>query len=99
MNIFLNGLTKEFVDYMILLCLDGASYHRSNELIVPENIELFYIPPCTPEMNPIEQIWRELRTEGFKNEYFDTLNAVTDRLCETIRPLTKNTIKSITGRK
>ena len=29
-------------------------------IIIPENIELFYIPPYTPEMNPIEQIWKEL---------------------------------------
>ena len=31
-----------------------------NKLHISENIELFYIPPYTPEMNPIEQIWKEL---------------------------------------
>ena len=50
----------------------------------PENIELFYIPPYTPEMNPIEQIWKELRITGFRNEVFATLEKVVDRLCDTI---------------
>ena len=69
-----------------------------NKLHIPENIELFYIPPYTPEMNPIEQIWKELRITGFRNEVFATLEKVVDRLCDTICTLTSDTIKSITRR-
>ena len=39
-------------------------------LNLPDNIVLFYIPPYTPEMNPIEQIWKEIRKRGFHNEVF-----------------------------
>lgn len=53
------------------------------------------IPPYTPEMNPIEQIWRELRARGFYNEVFQTLANVVDRLCNTICNLTAETIRSI----
>ncbi len=49
-------------------------------------------------MNPIEQIWKEIRKRGFKNEVFHTLDKVIDRLSETIRSLTPEVIKSITGR-
>ena len=63
-----------------------------------ENIVLFHIPPYTPEMNPIEQIWKEIRKRGFRNEVFATLEKVVDRLCDTICSLTPNTIFSITGR-
>ena len=69
-----------------------------NKLHIPENIELFYIPPYTPEMNPIEQIWKEPRITGFRNEVFATLEKVVDRLCDTICTLTSDTIKSITRR-
>ena len=69
-----------------------------NKLHIPENIELFYIPPYTPEMNPIEQIWKELRITGFRNEVFATLEKVVDRLCDTICTLTSDTIKSMTRR-
>ncbi len=66
--------------------------------MVPENIMLFFIPPYTPEMNPIEQIWKELRKREFKNEVFATLEKVVDRLCDTICSLTSSVVHSITGR-
>ena len=49
-------------------------------------------------MNSIEQIWKEIRKIGFKNEVFQTLQKVFDRLCDTICSLSNETIKSITGR-
>ena len=54
--------------------------------------------PYTPELNPIEQVWKEIRKDGFKNEIFATLDKVIDRLCDTINSLTVEKIKSITGR-
>lgn len=97
-NVFLRELSREYPDDMILLCCDGAAWHKAKALIVPDNILLFYIPPYTPEMNPIEQIWKEIRKRGFKNEIFATLEKVVDRLCETICSLTPEIIRCITGR-
>ena len=77
---------------------EDAQTYVDNKLHIPENIELFYIPPYTPEMNPIEQIWKELRITGFRNEVFASLEKVVDRLCDTICTLTSDTIKSITRR-
>lgn len=98
MNVFLQHLSESYSEDIIVLVCDGAAWHKSNALIIPDNIQLVFIPPYTPEMNPIEQIWREIRTRGFKNEVFPTLSKVMDRLCETICKLTHQTIKSITGR-
>ena len=98
MNIFLAQLSKQFPNDVIVLCCDGAAWHKSGTLKIPENIVLFHIPPYTPEMNPIEQIWKELRAGGFHNEVFHTLSEVVDRLCDTIRNLTPDTICSITAR-
>ena len=81
-----------------LLCCDGAAWHKSGGLELPENIVLFHIPPYTPEMNPIEQIWKEIRKRGFRNEVFATLELVVNRLCDTICSLSNNLISSITGR-
>ena len=98
MNIFLEELSNTFPDDFILLPLDGARWHTAEALRVPENIELFILPPYTPEMNPIEQIWKEIRKRGFRNEVFQTLEKVVERLCETICSLSNETVKSITGR-
>jgi len=99
MNIFLQGLADEHPDDFILMVADGASWHKSKGLKTPDNIEIFPLPPYTPEMNPIEQIWPEIRKRGFKNEIFQTLDHVVDRLCDTINSLLPETVKSITARK
>lgn len=62
-------------------------------------LQLLSIPPYTPEMNPIEQIWKQIRSMGFRNEVFNSLDDVMNRLCETICMVTNDMIKSITGRK
>lgn len=98
MNVFLSGLSAQHQDDFILLAVDGAGWHTSGGLEVPENIELLLLPPRTPEMNPIEQICKEIRKRGFRNEAFETLDDVIGRLCETICSLTDGVVKSITGR-
>ena len=98
MNLFLEELSEQYPNDIILLCCDGAAWHKARVLLVPENIELFFIPPYTPEMNPIEQIWKEIRKIGFRNEIFATLDKVVDRLCEVICGLSEKAIHGITAR-
>jgi len=70
MNIFLKKLSEAYPKDFILLPMDNAAWHKSKNLDVPENIRLFYIPPRTPELNPIEQIWKDVRKLGFKKQVF-----------------------------
>ena len=98
MGIFLKELSNQFKDDLIFMVCDKAAWHTAKALEIPKNIILHFLPAATPEMNPTEQIWRELRKLGFRNEIFQTLEKVIDRLCETICSLTKSAIKSITGR-
>jgi len=99
MSIFLNLLSQAYPDDYILLVADNASWHKSNGLVVPDNIEIFPLLPYTPELNPIEMVWAELREKFFKNEIFHTLNAVSDRLCIGLLALMQDHdwVKSITG--
>ena len=98
MNVFLDELAKAYPEDRILLVCDGAMWHKSASLVIPERITLAFIPPYTPEMNPIEQIWKEIRKRGFRNEAFKTLENVIDRLCDVIRNVSATVIQSITGR-
>ena len=98
MNVFLDELAKTYPEDRILLVCDGTMWHKSASLVIPERITLAFIPPYTPEMNPIEQIWKEIRKRGFRNEAFQTLENVIDRLCDVIRNLPATVIQSITGR-
>lgn len=98
MNLFLQGLAKDYPNDIIILACDGAAWHTTKLLQILENIRLFFLPPATPEMNPVEQIWKEIRKRGFRNEIFQTLDKVIDRLCHTICSLTCDSVKSITCR-
>ena len=91
MNVFIQKLSTEFPDDYILLVVDGAAWHKSKSLNIPQNIEIFSLPPYTPEMNPIEQIWKEIRKCGFRNEVFSSLKKVINLLCDTICSLTTST--------
>ena len=98
MNLFLTQLSEQYPDDVILLCCDSAAWHTSGGLNLPDNIVLFYIPPYAPEMNPIEQIWKEIRKRGFHNEVFASLEKVVERLCVTTCSLSNQISSSISGR-
>jgi len=98
MNLYLSELSAAYPNDLLLIWLDGASWHTTKKLKIPNNIRLFKLPPCTPELNPVEQLWKEIRKRGFKNESFPTLEKVVDRLCDTIKNLSTLSVMSITGR-
>ena len=98
MNEFLRQVSQAYPDDYILLVMDNAIWHKSSTLEIPSNIELAFIPPYTPEMNPIEQVWKEIRKRGFKNKAFQTLEAVIDKLQEVIQGLEKSVLKSTVSR-
>jgi transposase len=100
MNVFLSELAKAYPDDYILLVMDNAAWHHAKTLQIPESIELFPLLPYTPELNPIEMIWDELREKGFRNEIFSSLEKVVDRLCDEVVELANDTkrVASITHR-
>ena len=94
-NEFLRQVSQAYPDDYILLVMDNAIWHKSSTL----DIELTFIPPYTPEMNPIEQVWKEIRKRGFKNKAFRTLEDVMKQLQDVIQGLEKTVIKSIVNRR
>lgn len=65
----------------LVLLVDGAGWHTSSKLEVPRQVELFPLPPNTPELQPVEPAWPLLR-EVVANEAFDSLEPVMDKLSE-----------------
>ena len=69
------------VDKQIVLMVDGAGWHRSNDLVVPAGVELVFLPASTPELQPAERLWPLLR-EAVANRSFESLDELEDRLVE-----------------
>lgn len=87
MNLFLEEVSRDFKDYFVIMLVDGAGWHRSGNLKIPENIRLIYQPSHSPELNPVEHVWDELREKHLPNRAFRSLDAVERVLCEGLRKL------------
>ena len=99
MQIFLNEIADRYPDDNIVMVLDGASWHRHESMNLPPNIQLLALPPYSPELNPVEHLWEELREKNFHNRTFASLNAVEAHLAEALASLENNpkTVSSITA--
>ena len=69
MDIFLKQVAEDFSDYFILMLVDQAGWHISQKLTVPENMRPIKLPPRSPELNPAEHIWEELREKIFPTRH------------------------------
>src|SRR3974390_172062 len=81
-QIFLDTLAKRFSRQHILLILDGAPNHTTDDLVVPTNVTLEFLPPYSPELNPQENIWDEIREKIFKNYALKSMSDVNAKLDE-----------------
>jgi hypothetical protein len=75
-SVFLAEVSRRHPDEYILWVHDGAPSHRSGTLRVPENIRLVELPPYSPELNPVEHLWEEMREKEFWNHTFKSMSAV-----------------------
>ena len=80
MATFLSQVSQAHPQDFIVMVLDGASSHKAKELIVPENIRLIRLPGYSPELNPQEHIWEEVREKAFPNLVLDQMALVVERL-------------------
>ena len=63
MNVFLAVTSKELTpDEHVVMVMDRAGWHVSKRLVVPENITILHLPPYSPDLNPIEQVFSKLKT-------------------------------------
>jgi putative transposase len=98
-QIFLNTVAKQYSRDLILLLVDGAGNHGSDQLVLPANIILHPLPPYSPELNPQENIWDEIREKIFKNYALKSMDEVYGKLEEAALYIQRNPkiVKSITS--
>lgn len=84
MSMFLEQLSAFYQHYRIVMLLDKAGWHGSKTLAVPENIQLLHLTPYSPELNPVELLWREIRNKYFKNRTFETLDQAEEVLATAL---------------
>lgn len=99
MSTFLRKISKAHPEEFVVMVLDGAPSHRCKDLAVPENMHLVFLPPYSPELNPAELLWDELREKSFANRVFDSMSGVVTQLRQGLQRLRRNpkAVASLTG--
>ena len=90
MNIFLQHVSQTFSDYFLVMQVDQAGWHQAKELVIPDTLRLIKQPPYSPEVNPVEHIWDDIREKSFHNRAFDSLDALTEKLCDAFNSLSND---------
>lgn len=68
-------------DIHLVMVLDGAGWHQSKDLAVPNSVTLVVLPPYSPELNPVERVWLYLRERFLSLRLFETTEAIIDACC------------------
>lgn len=99
MSEFLAQVSQAHPKEFIVMVVDGASSHKSHELTIPENIRLHRLPGYSPQLNPQEHVWDELREKEFPNRVFDSMDGVRTQLQAGLPRLAANTqaLRSLTA--
>jgi transposase len=87
MQIFLDEVAARHPQERLLMVLDGAGWHQSESLQLPANLRLLRLPPYSPELNPVEHLWDELREKAFHNRVFESIDALEEHLTIALRAM------------
>ncbi len=98
MDAFLARLAATLAgDEHAVVVLDRAGRHRAEGLLVPSNVTLVWLPPYSPQLNPVERVWLYLRERHLSHRLLDTYDAVVDALCRAWNALTSERLHSLTS--
>ena len=93
---FLEDFAQQKPTELKLLIIDNAGFHACQNITIPHNIRLIRIPAYAPELNPAEKVWQWMK-DKISMKFFESTNALQDKITEMVNQLTPNMIKSITG--
>ncbi|NKB22987.1 MAG: hypothetical protein GKR87_01030 [Kiritimatiellae bacterium] len=99
MNLFLKQMARTYRNEQVLMFWDQASSHRAQTLNIPKSMEIHSLPPYSPQLNPVEHLWDDLREKYFPNLLFDSIDRLVGHLCNGLKAIQarKAYIKSFCG--
>lgn len=82
---FLWEMKKAYPEDPIVLVFDRAGSHRSGKVQWPDRMAPLFLPPRSPELNPAERWFEELRRR-LSNRVFESIEAIQEALEKALRP-------------
>lgn len=98
MQAFLDGFAPTLTpDEHAVMVVDQAGWHVANALCIPSNVSLIFLPPYSPELNPVERVWLYLRERHLSHRLLAGYDAIVDALCHAWNQLTPERLHTLTG--
>ena len=70
-NVFFEQFRKEAdPNVHVVMVWDRAGFHTSKDLKAPDNVTIVPLPPYSPELNPVENLWHYLRSHYWANRSY-----------------------------
>jgi len=98
LEVFLDELSKAYPEHQLVIVLDGAPSHRSEQIEHPENVSLLTLPPYSPELDPAERWFQEFRRK-LSNRTFENVAVLQGALSQELEPYWEEPalLKRLTG--
>ena len=84
MQYYMDEMSRHFNEARIILCMDNAAWHKAEDINMPDNMISWFLPPYSPELNPVEILWKHIRVNYFNNRTFESLDEVETQLVEAL---------------
>jgi hypothetical protein len=95
-HLFLDHFTATDSSSFPLLLLDNGAFHKARALRLPPNSGLLFFPPYTPELNPIERLWRDLK-DWLAQDQPTSLKQLSTLLATRLKHYSTAALRSLTG--
>jgi transposase len=96
MSVFLRMLSEDLGprDHAVVI-MDQAGWHVSKRLAMPANVTAWLLPPYSPELNPVENLWHWIKSHHTSNRAFRDYEHLLEAVGEAWRSLTKKRLRSV----
>ncbi|CBH23714.1 transposase [Salinibacter ruber] len=92
----MEAFSRRFSESINVLILDDGRFHKANTLTIPDNVRLIFLPPYSPELNPVERFWQDLKSY-LAFDLHETLPELKERVSEKLHSYTDEAVASLTG--
>ena len=98
-TVFLGEFARTYDESVNVMVLDNAPAHLARAVVVPENVVLLFLPPYSPELNPVERLWLAVRRriEVFDESVRTSLEALRGHVAEIVCSLGTTQVRRLTG--
>jgi transposase len=93
-NLFLEQVSRDLpAGVHAVMIWDGAGFHSGKGLVVPGNVSLIRLPPYSPELNPVENLWHYLRSHHWSNREYDGYKGLQHEAVRSLRAVCQDAAK------